>query len=219
MMSSSSTLNFEDVSPSRLPADRSRLSEDYLLDEATSGNEYAFVELFEQYRSQLELSVLRIVRNRHDAEDIVQDTMLSALRHLHSFRRDCKFSTWITRIGINKSLMLIRKRAVRSEASVSQCDSELNPFGKSEFPDCAPNPEQVCGKRMINDAVLTAVGRLPISLRGIFEHYYREECSLEESAVAFGLTTAAAKSRIMRARLALRSSLKKRRISMADVLF
>ena len=219
MMSSSPAFNLEYVSPRGFQPDRSRLSEDHLLDEAASGNEYAFVELFEPYRSQLEMSVLRIVRNRHDAEDIVQDTMVSALRHLHSFRRDCKFSTWIIRIGINKSLMLIRKRAVRSEASVSHCDSKLNGFGESEYPDCAPNPEQICGKRIVNEALMTAVDRLPHSLRGIFEHYYREECSLEESADAFGLTLAAAKSRIMRARRALRSSLKKRRISMADVLF
>src|ERR1039458_115234 len=74
-----------------------QISEDHLLNEAKAGNEHAFVELFLRYSGQLEQTIFRIVRNRQDTEDIVQETMLSACMHLNGFRGNCKFSTWITR--------------------------------------------------------------------------------------------------------------------------
>jgi RNA polymerase sigma-70 factor (ECF subfamily) len=114
--------------------------------------------------------------------------------------------------------MLMRKRKVRSGDLFCPITSESNTIEVPEYPDDAPNPEQVCATKQINEAVSKAVGRLPHGLRDIFEHYYREECSLEESANAFGLTVAAAKSRLVRARRALRSSLQARKISLADVL-
>ena len=192
--------------------------EDHLLNEAMSGNAQAFFELFQRYSGPLENTIFRIVRNRQDSEDIVQETMLSACKHLNGFRGNCKFSTWITRIGINKSLMLLRKRKVRSEGSFYPAPSESNKIEVPEYPDDSPNPEQMCANKQIYELLLTAVSGLPTDLRGIFEHYYREECSLEESAITFGLTVAAAKSRLVRARRALRSSLKRRKISPADVL-
>ena len=193
-------------------------SEDRLLNEAKAGNEHAFVELFQRYSPHFEQTIFRIVRNRQDTEDVVQESMLSACRHLNSFRGTCKFSTWITRIGINKSLMLLRKRKVRSEGWFCPIPSESNTFEVPEYSDDSPNPEQMCAQKQIHEVLLQAVDGLPTGLRDIFEHYYREECSLAESANTFGLTVAAAKSRLLRARRALRSSLEKRKISPANVL-
>ncbi len=193
-------------------------SEDHLLNEAKSGNDQAFVELFQRYCGPLERTIFRIVQNRQDTEDIVQETVLSAWRHLNGFRGNCRFYTWVTRIGINKSLMLLRKRKVRPEVLFFPIPSESNTIEVPEYPDVSPNPEQLCASRQINEVVLQAVGGLPIGLRDIFAHYYREECLLEEAANALGLTVAAAKSRLLRARRALRSSLEKRKISPADVL-
>jgi len=192
-------------------------SEDHLLNEAKSGNDQAFVELFQRYRGPLEQTVFRIVRNRQDTEDVVQETMLNAWRHLNGFRGNCRFYTWVTRIGINKSLMLLRKRKVRPEVSSFSVPSESNTIEVPEYPDVSPNPEHLCASRQINDVVLQAVDGLPSSLRDIFEHYYRENCSLKVSANALGLTVAAAKSRLLRARRALRIYLNKRKISPADV--
>ena len=199
-------------------AGRLRPSEDHLLNEAKAGNEHAFVELFQRYSTQLEQTVFRIVRNHQDTEDIVQETMLSACEHLNGFRGSCKFSTWLTRIGINKSLMLLRKRKVRQEVLLNPTPSESGTIEAPEYPDDSPSPEQRCANKQINEVLREELGGLPTGLRDIFEHYYREECSLEESANTFGLTVAAAKSRLLRARRALRSSLERRKISPADVL-
>jgi RNA polymerase sigma-70 factor (ECF subfamily) len=193
-------------------------SEDHLLNEAKSGNEQAFVELFQRYSGPLDQTIFRIVRNRQDTEDIVQETMLSACRNLNGFRGNCRFYTWVTRIGINKSLMLLRKRKVRAEDSYYPVPYESKTLGIPEYRDHSPNPEQVCANKQIDEVVLRAVGGLPAGLRDVFKHYYGEECSLAESAHAHGLTIAATKSRLLRARRALRSSLKKRKIASADVL-
>ncbi len=192
-------------------------SDDHLLNEAMSGNDQAFVELFQRYQGPLEKTIFRIVRNCQDTEDVVQETMLDAWRHLNGFRGNCKFYTWVTRIGINKSLMLLRKRKRSKEVLFFPIASESNTIEVPEYPDGSPNPEQLCASRKISDVVLQAVDGLPRSLRDIFEHYYRENCSLKVSANALGLTVAAAKSRLLRARRALRSSLTKRKISPADV--
>jgi RNA polymerase sigma-70 factor (ECF subfamily) len=192
-------------------------SEDDLLNEAMSGNDQAFVELFQRYSGPLKQTIFRIVQNHQDTEDVVQETMLSAWRHLNGFRGNCRFYTWVTRIGINKSLMLLRKRKVRPEVLSFQIPSESNTIEVLEHPDVSPNPEQLCATRQINQVVRQAVDGLPSSLRGIFEHYYRGNCSLKVSANALGLTEAAAKSRLLRARRALRGSLAKRKISPADV--
>jgi RNA polymerase sigma-70 factor (ECF subfamily) len=191
-------------------------SDDHLLKEAMSGNDQAFVELFKRYSGPLEQTIFRIVRNRQDTEDILQETMINAWRHLNGFRGNCRFYTWVTRIGINKSLMLLRKRKVRSEVLFFSIPSESNTIEVPEFPDVSPNPEQLCARKQISEVVLQEVVGLPIGLRDIFEHHYRENRSLEESADALGLTIAAAKSRLLRARRALRSSLKKRKISPAE---
>ena len=204
--------------PEQSGARRSLPSEEHLLDEAKSGNDQAFVELLQRCKGPLEQTIFRIVRDRQDTEDIVQETMLSAWKNLNSFRGNCRFYTWITRIGINKSLMLLRKKRVRPEVLVFSVPSESNTIEVPEYPDASPNPEQTCARRQVNEVVQQAVGRLPIGLRTIFKHYYREDYLLEESANALGLTVAAAKSRLLRARRALQSSLEKRNISPADVL-
>jgi len=192
-------------------------SEDRLINEAKSGNEQAFVILLRRYSGNLERTIFRIVRNRQDTEDIVQETMLSAYEHLHGFRGNCRFGTWVTRIGINKSLMMLRKRKARPEVFFYPIQSESETIEIPEYPDLSPNPEQMCAHKRINEVVLQAIGRLPAGLRDIFEHYYRDEWSLGEYANALGVTVAAAKSRLLRARRALRSSLKKCKISPADV--
>src|SRR5271166_5136808 len=78
-------------------ARQSHPSEDHLVSEAQSGSEHAFMELVQRYKRPPERTVFRIVRNRQDTEDIVQETVLSAYRHLGGFRGNCGFCSWITR--------------------------------------------------------------------------------------------------------------------------
>lgn len=182
-------------------------SEDHLVSEAQSGNEQAFVELVKRYKGPLERTIYRVVGNRQDTEDIVQETLLSVYRHLGGFRGNCRFYSWVTRIGINNSLMLLRKRKSRQEAPCYPLTLESNSYEIPENLDLGPNPEQMYSSMQIGEAVRQAVGRLPTGLRAVFEHCYVDGWSLAESAAALGLTVAATKSRLWRARHTLRKSL------------
>jgi RNA polymerase sigma-70 factor (ECF subfamily) len=177
------------------------------LAQARLGNPSAFVELCQRCSKPLERIIFSIVRNRQDTDDLLQETILSAYEHLSSFQGNCKFDTWVKKIGINKSLMLLRKRKARPELLFCRVPSEERVIDITEYPDFSPNAEQICANKQVNEVIKRAVSGLPKVLRDIFEHYYGNECSLAESANALGLTVAAAKSRLMRARRTLRRSL------------
>src|SRR5258708_9171847 len=98
----------------------SQVSDEQLLSRARSGDQAAFGELCSRYTGMLKQRIFRIVRNREDAEDVLQETLLSAYRHLDTFRGTCRVSTWMTRIAINTSLMILRKRRCMPEVISEQ---------------------------------------------------------------------------------------------------
>jgi len=112
-----------------------QLSDDQLLSQAKSGDQKAFGELCLRYNVMLKKKIFSIVRHQEDSEDVLQDTFLNAYKHLHAFRETCKFSTWLTKIGINTSLALLRKRRKLSETPADE-------FGTLRLRDPAPDPEQ-----------------------------------------------------------------------------
>ena len=187
--------------------------DDLLIPQAESGDQRAFVELCRRYNKPLMRTIFRIVRNHDDAEDIVQDTMLSAYEHLNGFRGQSSFSTWIIRIGINKALMLLRKRKMHPEVTFDSVSSDSSAFETREHRDPSPNPEECYAARQTYRLVWQAVTRLRTDLRCIVERHLTDESSIAELADALGITPSAAKSRLMRARRSLRSSLQKHKMS------
>jgi len=108
-------LRFEYVGrrKTRAPWNASAASfEDHLVSEAQSGNEHAFVNWSSDTRDRSNEPYTGLSEPQ-DTEDIVQETLLSAYRHLSGFRGNSSFYSWVTRIGINNSLMLLRKRKSR----------------------------------------------------------------------------------------------------------
>src|SRR6201998_398189 len=87
-----------------------RLGEDRLVEAAKRGHSTAFGTLCERYSQQLFRAAHRITRNREDAEDAVQDTLLRGFVHLRDFDGRSSFATWLTRIAINSALMILRKK-------------------------------------------------------------------------------------------------------------
>src|SRR3984957_8232176 len=97
----------------------SEVSDDDLVTAAQRGDQKAFVELCGRYSTLTKKKIFMIVRNHEDAEDALQDTLLRAYTHLSTFRRSCKFSTWLTTIAVNSALMILPKRRVRRETYAS----------------------------------------------------------------------------------------------------
>jgi RNA polymerase sigma-70 factor, ECF subfamily len=213
------------IGPSHLPEssantgripEYSQASDEELLAAARSSDGPAFAELCRRHTESIQKRIFRMLRNREDTEDVLQDAIYKAFVHLQCFRGTCRFSVWLTQIAINSALMLMRKRRSRSEISY---DRQANQGWESqtwEFPDRSPNPEQIYVKRQAIECMLVAVDRLSPPYRNLVEQFHCTEQSLQETAEKLGIKVSAAKSRLLRARLKIRSSLEKQRISFAD---
>ena len=184
-------------------------SDEELLAAARSSDERAFGELSGRYRKSIHNTASRIVQHREDAEDVVQDTLFKAYIHLKDFRGTCRFSSWLTRIAINSALMLLRKRRSRPEVSCDQRGNEDRTWEIWEFPDPSPNPEQVYAKCQARELLSRAITRLPPASRDVMTQYHYHQQALRDIADTAGISVAATKSRLLRARLTIRSALRK----------
>ena len=193
-------------------AQHSRVSDEQLLSRARSGDQIAFGELCLRYTGMLKQKIFGIVRNREDAEDVLQETLLSAYRHLDTFRGTCRVSTWIVKIGINRSLMILRKRRSMPEVISEQVFEDGQRFESPEFRDPGLNPEQryIADQRI--DKLRSVMRRLPAHVRTVMDLYCVQELRLKDAAAILGITEATAKSRVLRGRNRLRRSLSTRRI-------
>lgn len=206
------------INGSRTISECAIASEDDLVTAAKSGDQQAFVELCKRYSAAVKRRILSIVRNEEDTEDALQDTLLRAYVHLETFRRTCTFSTWITSIGINTALMILRKRKTRKEVHPEMAHAESG--GTWEPVDCVSNsldPEGMHFKHQVIFAVRREVKKLRPCLREAIEQYYGTECSLEDSARALEVPVSTAKSRLNRGRSKLRRSLSRRGIFNASL--
>jgi RNA polymerase sigma-70 factor (ECF subfamily) len=194
-------------------AQHSRVSDEQLLSRARSGDQAAFGELCLRYSRMLKQRIFRIVRNREDAEDVLQETLLSAYRHLDTFRGTCRVSTWMTKIGINRSLMILRKRQSMPEVISEEVFEDGQRFESPEFRDPGFNPEQRYIADETNDKLRSIMQRLPAHVRAVMDLYCVQELRLKDAATILGITEATAKSRVLRGRKRLRRSLSTRRIA------
>ncbi len=179
-------------------------SEERLLAAAKNGEAEAFGELCERHAKKIFRVALRIVRNREDAEDAVQDSFLSAFLHLKAFDGRSRFATWLTRIAINSALGKLRKKRGVREVSMDEPDPTVESRAHYEVPDSAPNPEENYHLRERTAAVGRAIDGLRPRARKVIEFHQLQEHSMEETAKALGISTAAVKARMFHARIALR---------------
>jgi RNA polymerase sigma-70 factor, ECF subfamily len=181
--------------------------EEMLLSAAQAGHEWAFVELCYRYSRRILFTLSRITNNREDAEDAFQEAILNAFVHFGGFKRASSFSTWLTRISINSALMILRKRRVHPEVSIDEpIDESARPL-QWEIADRRPNPEQCYIQGENRRRLQSAISKLPTVYRNVFEIRLRSDGSMKEIAEEAGITIAATKSRLLRARKALHSSI------------
>jgi len=173
-----------------------------LIAQAQAGDASAFGELATRYRSRVLQTALRILKNREDAEDAVQEAMLNAYRHLETFRGDSAYGTWLTRIVMNVSLMQLRKKSRRHYVSLEEPVGEELSLSEV-LASATPSPEAAIMEKEKVTLLWNWLGELPASLRDITVDRMREELSVDELAARRGISVAAAKSRLLRARHAM----------------
>lgn len=129
------------------------------VDRILAGDRRAFEALVRRHERGVFRVTLAILGNTEDAEEAMQDTFLKAFRHLGQFRRDARFTTWLTRIAVNDA---IEKRKTRKNfLPLSESENAREPFLPTNYAPWKSNPEQVFGKQEIHRLVEEAIRALP----------------------------------------------------------
>jgi RNA polymerase sigma factor (sigma-70 family) len=182
------------------------LSDDALVAAAQSGEEWAFVELCARNSQRVFSMIYRVTKNREDAEDALQSSILRALLHLKQFDGRSSFATWFTRIGINSALMILRQKRVRLESSIDSATEEES-WNPLQIADYALNPEEHYAAFEMSMHLGRAICQLPAPLRSVVELGKMEGHSIKQIAHKIGISVPATKSRLGRAKAALRKSM------------
>ena len=183
-----------------------KVDEQTLVAAAKCGQGDAFDVLFNRYKQMMLRAALRITQKHEDSEDAVQDSFLSAFLHLKDFDGRSSLSTWLTRIAINSSLMILRKKRTSRETPMEFSNETGETVKVWEPVDPALNPEKQFAAGQRGKMVREAVRRLRPAIRKAIELRQLEELSLKQTANNMGISLAAAKARIFHARRALRKS-------------
>lgn len=147
----------------------------------------------------------RFLRNTADAEDAVQDAMLSACKHLDQFRGQSQMSTWLTTIVRNSALMQLRRRPRHAHVSLDDRIGEEPEYSLAQsFPDRGPSPEDQCQDTELNRHLAQLMRRLSPVLRKTFQLRAVEGLSIRETAKILGVPNGTVKAQLARARARLR---------------
>jgi RNA polymerase sigma-70 factor (ECF subfamily) len=175
-----------------------------------AGEEAAYSRLVEVHSADVYRVALKLLVDEQEAEDVLQETFLSAFQAIDGFEGRSKLSTWLFRIAYNASLMRLRKRKQMTAFSLDQ----PSPGGSILDPDRSPH--LIDWSSLPDDQLLTtearreldrAIAQLPETLRSAFVLRDIQGLSGAESAEVLGVTVQAVKNRLHRARLRLRDSL------------
>jgi len=160
----------------------------------------------DQHRARLLRYVVSIIRDRGDAEDLLQEILLRAHRGFANLRAGEAVTTWLFRIATNEALMLIRKRKPQPQmVEIDRDDDELE--APREIVDwcCIPEPELLNAES--RKKLDEAIQHLPLNLRTVFLLRDVQALSGEETAAIMGISVDNVKTRLLRARLKLREEL------------
>ena len=187
-----------------------QVSEEKLIRAGQRGDAQAVEALFSRYHRPLFQTALRVLGNTEDAEDALQDGLLSAYRNLKRFEGRSQFSTWLTRIVINAALMRRRSAKARPAFSLDEPPREDELPAAERFAAEGPNPEQVFVGTELREMISENLDELSPLLRTAFVLREVEGYSTGEAAKKLGVTENTLKARLWRARHQLAERLGRR---------
>jgi RNA polymerase sigma-70 factor (ECF subfamily) len=175
---------------------------------AKSGNLQAFEVLVERHEQKIFFVARRITGTREDAEDAVQQTFQKAFTHLCDFEERSSFSTWLTRIGVNEALMLLRKRRGLRETFIDDLSGNEEGTTVTQVPDSSPDPEVSYSQREREEILSWSLNELSHQTRRAIQLRELDGRSTKETARILGISVGAVKSRVFHGRRKLRRKLK-----------
>jgi RNA polymerase sigma-70 factor (ECF subfamily) len=166
------------------------------------------VEVVTHHSARFRRIALGHLSNLADAEDAVQDALLSALTHVHQFKGQAKMSTWLTTIVINSARMKLRRRLTSVQLALDETDGQQDLL-EDIVSDTRPGPEETYRDREIAETLAQATSRLSPTLRTTFQLRNIDGLSIRETADLLGVPTGTVKARLARARVRLREAMGK----------
>jgi len=166
------------------------------------------IDVITHHSARFRRIALGHLSNVADAEDAVQDALLSALTHVHQFRGQAKMSTWLTTIVINSARMKLRRRLTWVQLALDETDGQQELL-EDFVSDTRPGPEEAYREREIAETLAHATSRLSPTLRTTFQLRDIDGLSIRETADLLGVPTGTVKARLARARVRLKEVIKK----------
>jgi RNA polymerase sigma-70 factor (ECF subfamily) len=187
------------------------ISDKDLVQRAKAGDLHAFEDLTLRHEQRVYSLALRMLCHEQDAEDVTQETFLSAVEGLNGFRGEASFATWLLRIATHAALKVIRKRkglemVSLDEATAGAEDSNAVPHPEY-IADWRQSPEELAHQHEIQRLLDQALAQLDEKHRWVFLLRDVEGFSVRETADLLGLSEVNTKVRLLRARLQLRELL------------
>jgi RNA polymerase sigma-70 factor (ECF subfamily) len=181
-----------------------------LVRRAQTGDFAAFEALVAKYERRIYSLSFRILGQRQDAEEVVQQTFLTIVEQLDKFREEAKFYTWLMRIATNHALALLRKRKTRAMFSLAE-DISSDSYDDIPLPqfiaEWRETPDQIASQRETRELINQALEELDDKYRLVFVLRDVEGFSTAETAETLGISESNVKVRLLRARLMLRERL------------
>ena len=194
-------------------APRGAPSDEALVERAKAGDFAAFEQLVSGHQERVYRLALRMMGTESDAQEVVQDALLSAWRNLQKFEGKAQFGSWLYRIAANAALMMLRTRRRHPQVSMEEVtalgadETGVDGFGAGAGDDWSKRPDDQLQSTELRAAIQAAVDALPESSRQVFMVRDVDGLSTEETAETLGLSVPAVKTRLHRARLALREAI------------
>jgi len=178
-----------------------------LIERCKRGDLAAFNELVKKYEKQVYNFAYRLTGNYDDANDVAQDAFLRVFNAIGSFRGDASFSTWLFRITTNVFLDERKRARAHPHSSLDEYLELDESSVARQIEDPAPNPETVMEERERAQVLQQTINDLPEYQRAMVMLYHTQQKSYEEIAEIMDLPIGTVKSRLNRARLALKEKL------------
>jgi RNA polymerase sigma-70 factor (ECF subfamily) len=204
--------------PRTKPAIFADMSDEHLVHRAQGGDREAFRAIMTRCNQRLFRVARSIVRDDHEAEDVLQEAYLRAFRAIAGFRGEANILTWLTRITVNEARARLRQR--RDTVGVDQIEAAQQAGAQViPFPSAAGfgATESAVESAHIRRLVEAAIDDLPDTFRTVFMLRDVDGCSIEETAATLGVRPETVKTRLHRARRLLRETLDQRlKATLAD---
>ena len=182
-------------------------SEAQLLERAAHGDQAAFEEIVKAHEKNVYTLALRMSHNREDALDLSQEIFLRVYKALPGFKGEASFSTWLYRLSYNLCVDHIRKVKRRNELPLTVHYSDSTEEQEIDWPDARYNPESEWEKKELRESIALSMEKLTPEQRAILTFREIQGLSYDEIARTLKLSEGTVKSRLARAREALRKIL------------